>query len=77
MNETALLEEHRRLGREVRGHKRSARRHRQLAKAARERQAAIEDRCKALGIAVTIQHETHESGEGDIHGRDEETSPRS
>lgn len=67
MNGAALLDEHRRLGREAREHKRAARRHRQAAKAAREEQAAIETRCKALGIAVTINPETN--GEGDIHGR--------
>lgn len=64
MKSDALLEEHRRLGREASAHKREAGRHRRAARAAREKQAAIEARCRALGIAVTNQ-----SGEGDIHGR--------
>ncbi|MDF1778734.1 MAG: hypothetical protein P1V13_22150 [Rhizobiaceae bacterium] len=61
-----LVEEHRRLGRQAREHKRAANRHRQAAIAAREQQTAIEARCKALGIAVTIHMH---SGEGELHGR--------
>ena len=71
MKDAALLEEHRRLGREARDHKRAATRHRKAARAAREKQAAVEARCKALGIAVTIQQETRDPGEGDIHGRND------
>lgn len=55
-------------------HKREAGRHRRLAREARERQAALEDQCRRLGIAFT----THRSptGEGDIHGPCTCTGPR-
>ncbi|MBZ0164566.1 MAG: hypothetical protein K8H74_17870 [Notoacmeibacter sp.] len=71
MDGAGLIEEHRRLGREADQHKREARRHRQAARAARERQAEIERRCRALGIKVIHQ------GEGDIHGRNEKAAAAS
>ncbi|MBW8638998.1 hypothetical protein K1W69_17510 [Hoeflea sp. WL0058] len=64
MNGAALLAEHRRLDSQAKTHKREADRHRKAARAARAKQAEIEARCKALGIAVTFS-----PGEGDIHGR--------
>ena len=69
MTGAALIDQHRRLGREAEDHKRAAGRHRRAARAAREEQAAIEARLRAMGIAVTIEHQPRHSGEGDIHGR--------
>lgn len=60
-----LIAEHAAAGAAAREHKRQANRHRQLARAARARQAEIEARCRRLGIEIRGGIE----GEGANHGR--------
>lgn len=73
--EHSLATEARALDARARFHKREAQRHREAARACRERQAAVEAECRRLGIKVTYEGL---SGEGDIHGRrDENIDPRS
>lgn len=60
----ALLTRVQALRAEVKRHKKTIATHRDLLRAAAAELLALEDRCKALGIAIVIAP----TGVGDIHG---------
>jgi len=72
-----LVAEARRLDGEARGHKGAIARHRAALQEVRSRQAAIEEQCAALGIAVVYVPPSSTPGEGDSPWPPQTQTPRS